>query len=257
MLQVTPIPALKDNYIWLIHGRDDPSRVAIVDPGEARPVAEYIGRAQLRVEAILVTHRHPDHTGGIPALRETLDVPVYGPSKEAGDVVTHPLADGAILELETLGLGFDVLHIPGHTLGHIAFHGNDALFPGDTLFSAGCGRLFEGTPEQMHDSLERLAGLPGDTRIYCGHEYTRANLAFAAAVEPENPLVRARHEEAIKLRERNKPTLPSRMDVELGTNPFLRTSESSVRRAAEQWSGTMLNDKVSVFAALRRWKDNF
>lgn len=257
MLQVTPIPALKDNYIWLIHGRDDPSRVAVVDPGESGPLLEYVSRNSLRVEAILITHRHPDHTGGIPALRETLGMPVYGPSKEAGDVVTHPLMDGDTLELESLGLAFDVLDIPGHTLGHIAFHGNGAVFAGDTLFSAGCGRLFEGSPEQMHGSLQRLAALPGETRIYCGHEYTLANLAFAAAVEPENSALRIRQEEAGKLRERNMPTLPSRMDLELGINPFLRTSESSVRRAAEQWSGTMLNDKVSVFAALRRWKDNF
>lgn len=257
MLKITPIPALNDNYIWLIHGQDDPSRVAIVDPGEAKPALEHVRREQLQVGAILITHRHPDHTGGVPVLRETLDVPVYGPSKEAGDVVTHPLEDGARLELETLGLAFDVLHIPGHTLGHIAFHGHGALFPGDTLFSAGCGRLFEGSPEQMHDSLQRLAGLPGETRIYCGHEYTLANLAFAATVEPENSAIRVHREEAGRLRERNKPTLPSRIDLELGINPFLRTSESSVRRAAEQWSGTMLNDKVSVFAALRRWKDNF
>jgi len=257
MLQVTPFPALRDNYIWLIHGSSDPSRIAIVDPGEAGPLQEYLSQHALQPEAILITHHHPDHTGGAVALRDEYDVPVYGPSREAAHVVTHPLADDATLTLDSLGLEFDVLHIPGHTLGHIALHGHGAVFPGDTLFSAGCGRLFEGTAEQMAASLERLAQLPDETRVYCGHEYTVSNLAFAATVEPDNSAIRTYRGSATQLRDRNTPTLPSRMDLERAVNPFLRTSESSVRRAAEQWSGTTLNDKVRVFAALRRWKDNF
>lgn len=257
MLKVSAVPALSDNYIWLIHSRKDPSRVVVVDPGEAAPVTAYLREAELEMAAIFITHRHPDHTGGVAALREMSDVAVFGPSEEAENVVTQPLPDRALLELEDLGLAFNVLHIPGHTLGHIAFHGHGTLFPGDTLFSAGCGRLFEGTPEQMTTSLEKLARLPADTSIYCGHEYTLANLAFAAAVEPGNAAVRAYRDTAAELRERNTPTLPSNIGLELRINPFLRTSESSVRRATEQWSKTMLNDKVSVFAALRRWKDNF
>ena len=257
MLKVTFIPALRDNYIWLVHGASDPSRVAVVDPGESQPLLAHLRDEGLQPAAVLVTHHHPDHTGGAAEVAATFDIPICGPALEARGLVTEPLEDGATLDLAELGLAFEVLHIPGHTLGHIALFGHGALFCGDTLFSAGCGRLFEGTAEQMAASLERLAALPDGTRIYCGHEYTAANLAFAAAVEPDNTDTRNYRDAVNELRVRNMPTLPSHVGLERLVNPFLRTSETRVRRAAEQWSASALDDKVRVFAALRRWKDNF
>lgn len=256
-MQVTPISALRDNYVWLIHGRRQPSRVAIVDPGDAVAVRDALRRLQLRPEAILVTHHHPDHVGGAPALRQEFDIPVFGPSREAREIVDHPLQDNEALRLESLDLAMKVLAIPGHTLGHIAYHGQGALFCGDTLFSAGCGRLFEGSPEQMVASLQRLAALPDDTLVYCGHEYTAANLAFAATVEPGNATVAEHRQMVAGLRAENRPTLPSKMRLERAINPFLRICEPTVRSSVEQWSGEGLNDKVRVFAALRRWKDDF
>lgn len=257
MLEVTTVAALQDNYVWLIHGRRDSSRVLIVDPGELAPVERALTRQGLRPAAVLVTHRHADHVGAARDLAERHGLRIFGPALEAESVVTEPLADNAELQFDDLGLSFRVLHIPGHTLGHIAYYGHGALFCGDTLFSAGCGRLFEGTPEQMSDSLERLASLPSPTLIYCGHEYTLANLRFAAAVEPDNPAIAALREDASARLALGQASLPSRLDCELAVNPFLRTSEAAVRRAAEQWSGTRLDDKVHVFAALRRWKDEF
>ncbi|HEX7046831.1 MAG TPA: hydroxyacylglutathione hydrolase [Gammaproteobacteria bacterium] len=261
MLEVTAVSALRDNYIWLIHGRKDSARrsgaVIIVDPGETAPVETAMAAQNLTPAAIFITHHHPDHTGGAAALAERFSIPVFGPSREAQGVVTTPLRDGDLASLPELGLEFQALDIPGHTLGHIALYGHGAVFCGDTLFSAGCGRLFEGTPEQMLASLERLAALPGDTQIYCGHEYTAANLAFAATVEPDNSATASYREEVAALRDRNMPSLPCRMDRERTVNPFLRTSENAIRLAVEEWSGKHLNDKVRVFSALRRWKDQF
>lgn len=257
MLDVIPVRALRDNYIWLIRGPDNPARVAIVDPGEPEPVERALAEHALAPAAVLVTHHHPDHTGGVAALAARYAVPVFGPAGEAAGVVTHRLEDGERFALPDHGARFEVLHIPGHTLGHIAFSGHGALFCGDTLFSAGCGRLFEGTPEQMLASLERLAALPNATRVYCGHEYTAANLAFAAAVEPDNAAVTAYRSKVAGLLAAGEPTLPSTIELERAVNPFLRTAQGAVRRAAGQWSGKALNDKVRVFAALRRWKDEF
>lgn len=255
MLKVTPVPAFKDNYIWLIHSRKNPARVLAVDPGDAAPVYRALAEYGLTLAGIFVTHHHHDHTGGVAELVKDFNVPVWGPANEAAGVVQHPLQEGYRVSME--GLEFSVLDIPGHTLGHIAFAGEGALFCGDTLFSAGCGRLFEGTPEMMSCSLGKLAVLPDDTAVYCGHEYTEANLRFAATVEPDNPDIAAAQDEARRLRETGQPTLPSRIGREKNINPFLRTHMNSLRQAAEQWSGTPLDDKVRVFAALRRWKDNF
>lgn len=257
MLEVTPVAALRDNYIWLIHAPRDRRRVLVVDPGDATPVEKTLAREGLQPAGILVTHHHPDHIGGAAALAAASNIPVHGPSTEAHAVVTHPLNDGERLELPELGLAFDALHIPGHTLGHTAFFGHDALFCGDTLFSAGCGRLFEGTPEQMLSSLQRLAGLPPQTQLYCGHEYTAANLAFAATVEPQNRAIAAYRKKVDALRQDGRPTLPSALERELDVNPFLRTKAAAVQHAVGERFGTAPGDEVGIFAALRRWKDDF
>lgn len=248
--------AFEDNYIWLIPGESS-REVAIVDPGDADPVFEALAAAKLQPCAILCTHHHGDHTGGVPDLLTRYSVPVYGPANERVRGMTHALHDGDEVHLASLGLRFTVLEIPGHTAGHIAFHGAGLLFCGDTLFSAGCGRLFEGTAEQMYRSLGRLAALPGDTAVYCGHEYTLANLRFALTVEPDNTAALAYRDEVLRLRECGQPTLPSTLERERAVNPFLRSHLPGVRQAAEQQAGTTLANPVSVFAALRRWKDHY
>lgn len=253
-LPVQAVAALRDNYIWLIHGSDDPRRVAIVDPGETAPVEAVLAAQQLTPVAMLITHHHPDHTAGAPALRERFGIPIYGPREAtAADTV---LADGEQLDLPALGLRFAVLVVPGHTRGHISYAGHGALFCGDTLFSAGCGRLFEGTAAELHYSLQRLAALPPDTAVYCGHEYTEANLRFARAVEPDNVAITA-HQACCAARPAGTPSLPSSIGLERQINVFLRTAEPDVQRAAADWLGKPLDGNVATFAALRKWKDNF
>ena len=256
MLKVTPVKAFRDNYIWLIHGAD-PRRVAIVDPGDARPVLEAIKAQGLEPVAILLTHHHPDHSAGIPLLQQAYDIPAWGPASEPVPGMTMAVSGRDRVELPALGRAFDVIDIPGHTAGHIAFHGHGALFCGDTLFSAGCGRIFEGTPAQMLASLDALAALPDETRVYCGHEYTLANLRFAQAVEPGNAEIAQHAEHVAALREDDKPSLPSTLGVERRINPFLRSDEPAVRDAAARHAGDALASRVEVFAAVRRWKDEF
>jgi hydroxyacylglutathione hydrolase len=256
MLRVTPLNAFKDNYIWLIHGAD-PRRIAIVDPGDARPVMTAIEAHGYKPVAILLTHHHPDHSAGIPALREAYDIPALGPANEPVRGMTAAVAGGERVELPELRLDFDVIDIPGHTAGHIAFHGHGALFCGDTLFSAGCGRLFEGTPPQMLASLDALASLPDDTRLFCGHEYTLANLRFAQAVEPDNADIAQHAAWVATLRADNTPSLPSTLGLEKRINPFLRCDAPTVQAAAAQRTGHALDSRAEVFAALRRWKDEF
>lgn len=257
MLKIVAIPALADNYIWMIHSPVEHSRVLLVDPGDAQPAMKRLRQDSLELAGIIITHHHPDHTGGVPELVEQWSCPVYGPAGEAAAVVTEPRADGELVQRPDLGLEFQAIAIPGHTLAHTAFYGHEALFCGDTLFSIGCGRLFEGTPEQMSDSLSRLAALPEASRVYAGHEYTLANLRFAAAVEPGNPEAEEYRRWCETERSANRPTLPSNIGREKRLNPFLRSAEDSIREAAEKWSGEPLGDKVRVFAALRRWKDEF
>lgn len=257
MLKVSAVRAFADNYIWLIHSPQDSRQVVAVDPGDARPVEEHLLANDLQLAGILITHHHADHVGGVAALLQRRQVPVFGPATERLPVAVHPLQEGDTASFPSLGLEFKVLDIPGHTKGHIAYEGHGAVFCGDTLFSAGCGRLFEGTPEQMTRSLAKLAALPDKTLVYCGHEYTVSNLEFACAVEPENQQSVVYLEECRALRTRGEATVPSTMRRERNVNPFLRCDRQSVKQAAEARAGRRLQDHVEVFAIIREWKDGF
>jgi hydroxyacylglutathione hydrolase len=253
-IQVVPIPAFRDNYIWCLR---DERHAVVVDPGDAAPVAAYLAREQLALSAILATHHHDDHVGGVCALTRQHPVPVYAPIDERIGCVTHRVGEGDVFQLPVFGLELRVLEIPGHTLTHVAYYGANMLFCGDTLFACGCGRLFEGTPLQMLTSLTRLAALPEDTRVYCGHEYTESNLRFGRTVDPANPLLATWAQEAADLRRRQQPTLPSSLAREKRGNPFLRCDDPVVAAAACRETGAALAGPVAVFAALREWKNRF
>jgi hydroxyacylglutathione hydrolase len=258
MAAIIPIPALRDNYIWLVRqGRS----ALVVDPGDASPVLAYLEREGVALKGIVITHHHGDHVGGIEGLTARYRVPVYGPARESIPGRTHPVAEGDVVAAPEVGLELGVLDVPGHTAGQVAYVGTcdgvPVTFTGDTLFTCGCGRIFEGTPAQMMASLMKLAALPGDTLVYCGHEYTLANLRFALAVEPDNPALRKRQLHAQATRDRGLPTVPSRMDEERATNPFLRAAEPAVRVAAEAHAGRAFSGTVDVFATLREWKNSF
>lgn len=254
MLEIVPLPAFKDNYIWTLRkGR----QAAVVDPGDARPVKEYLAREGLTLVAILATHHHPDHVGGIAELVAMTKVPVFGPRGEPIPALTNPLGQGDKAAIPELDASFSVLDIPGHTRAHVAYYGLGSLFCGDTLFACGCGRVFEGTAEQMLASLSKLAALPDETLVYCGHEYTLANIRFARAVDPHNALLAAREERAQRLREAGRPTLPSTLGEERATNPFLRCAEPAVVESANKYLGARIADPVRVFAAIREWKNKF
>jgi hydroxyacylglutathione hydrolase len=257
MLTVTPVRAFADNYLWLVQGLADASRTAVVDPGDAPAVLTALEQSGLSLDAILVTHHHPDHVGGVAELVERTGARVFGPAAEHVPAVSTPVRGGDEVVLDSLGLRFAVLDVPGHTAGHIAYYGHGALFCGDTLFSGGCGRLFEGTPEQMLASLDGLAALPDDTRVFCAHEYTLSNLRFAMTVEPDNADLRVWQGEATSLRERDVPTVPTTIGREKRINPFLRSRIDGVRRSAEAHAGASLASPVAVFAEIRRWKDGF
>ena len=252
--EVVPLRAFADNYIWTIR---DAGHAVVVDPGDAQPVLDYLTREKLKLVAILNTHHHADHVGGNAALLTHAAVPVYGPRDERIPEVTVRLADGQHFVLPHFNIEMETLEIPGHTRSHIAFHGDGMLFCGDTLFAAGCGRLFEGTPRQMYDSLTRLSRLADATRVYCGHEYTLANIRFARAAEPDN-LRLAELETAVQLlRARDQPTLPSTIGQEKATNPFLRVTEPAIVHSASARAAKKLSDPVSVLAEIRHWKNNF
>jgi hydroxyacylglutathione hydrolase len=257
--KLTPLPAFADNYIWWL---DDGRNALVVDPGDATPVlAALEQRPELTLSHILVTHHHADHTGGVAELRQKTGAAVLGPAAELIPQPFTPLSQGH--HIQALGLNFEVLDVPGHTAGHIAFYcasigQSPLLFCGDTLFSAGCGRLFEGTPAQMLESLERLAQLPGNTAVCCTHEYTLSNLRFARTVEPGNLALAAYAERCELLRAQAQPTLPSNMAQELAINPFLRSREKGVLATlASRDPQLNVNDPVAAFACLRQWKNEF
>jgi hydroxyacylglutathione hydrolase len=251
-LNVVPVRAFKDNYVWTLRNA---THAAVVDPGEAQPVLDYLAREELKLAAILATHHHPDHVGGIAQILEKYRVPVYGPKNEPIPTLTRPVSEGDTVTIPELGASFSVLDIPGHTRAHIAYYGAGALFCGDTLFACGCGRLFEGTAEQMYASLQKLRALPDDTKVYCGHEYTLANIGFAKGVEPGNAALSQREQRDQRLRAAGKPTVPSRLGEEKATNPFLRCTEPAVVESVNKYLGTRVSDPVRVFAAIREWKN--
>ncbi|MET3440823.1 hydroxyacylglutathione hydrolase [Variovorax paradoxus] len=261
-MTLVPLPAFADNYIWMLQ---DGSNAIVVDPGDAQPVFDALARDKLQLAAILVTHHHPDHTGGVAALHAATGAPVFGPARERIPEPFTPLLQGD--SAEVLGLRFQVIDVPGHTAGHIAYFLPEGqgqaplpplLFCGDTLFSGGCGRLFEGTPAQMLASLDALAALPGDSRVCCAHEYTLANLRFAQAVEPGNADLTQYTAHCENLRAQGQPTLPSQLATERRINPFLRSREATVLRAVREHAELSANAaEADVFAALRQWKNDF
>jgi hydroxyacylglutathione hydrolase len=254
VIEISPVPAFQDNYIWVLARNGE---AIVVDPGDAAPVHDALRRQALRLTGILVTHHHGDHVGGVAELAHTYRVRVWGPAHES-----IPQRDVALREgdrVQVLGQQFAVIDVPGHTSGHIALHAPaiDALLCGDTLFACGCGRLFEGTPAQMYASLQKLAHLPGATRVYCAHEYTLSNIRFARAVEPDNAELAERQRQCEQQRARGEPTVPSTIAVERATNPFLRCDEATVRAAAERRAPGAGADPVATFTAIRAWKNAF
>ena len=268
-LNVLPIKAFSDNYIWALQPQGC-AEVTLVDPGQAEPCIEFLRTNGLTLNAILITHHHPDHTGGVLALKAFADelghdVKVYGPATENIPACDIKLTEGELITLNftdsdtntETDIEFSILDLPGHTAGHIAYVNEQALFCGDTLFSGGCGRLFEGTAAQMHHPLSKLKALPSSTPVYCTHEYTMSNLQFALAVEPNNQALRAYFERVKKVRAKDEITLPSSIQLENAINPFLRCEQTDVINAASNYSKNTLNNSVDVFAAIRSWKDNF
>lgn len=255
-LVITPIRSFSDNYIWCLKSGND-STVAVVDPGDAAPVQRHLEENNLTLGCILITHHHSDHVGGIKALLQRYPgIPVYGPAKENIQNLTTVLGQGDVVELDSPACRFEVLDVPGHTAGHIAYFGEGVLFCGDTVFAGGCGRVFDGTFEQLADSMQQIAALPADTMLYCAHEYTAANLGFAKWVEPENQTLLERDRADLSRAEKGIPTVPSQLALELETNPFLRCGQPSVIDAAEKHKGDKLAGYREVFRELREWKDS-
>jgi len=253
MFNVIRIPAFKDNYIWLLRKG---ASAAVVDPGDARPVLDLLDREGLSLASILVTHHHADHQGGVAELLAHYPAEVFGPAAESITGLSRPLSGGETVRIAACDVEFQVIAVPGHTLGHIAYYGAGCLFCGDTLFAGGCGRVFEGTAAQMADSLARLAALPDETAVYCAHEYTQANLRFALAVEPGNRRLQSRVDEVARARASGLATVPSTMAIEKASNPFLRCGEPEVVASARRRAPAAA-DEVAVFAALREWKNGF
>ncbi len=257
MNKIIAIPAFKDNYIWAIHSLEG-SQLVVVDPGSADPVLEYLQTNNLTLSAILVTHHHWDHSGGVVALlKQFPNIQVYGPANEKVEGLTKGVKENDVISLEAHQLELRVIDIPGHTLGHIAFVGSSLLFCGDTLFSCGCGRIFEGTPNQMYHSLEKIKNLSKNTLVYCGHEYTLANIAFAQTADPHNKALAKRLIDVQNLRAQNLPSLPVSLQMECETNPFLRCEAPEIVNAVQNYSHAKLSSSIDIFAQLREWKNNY
>ena len=254
MMAIHAVPAFSDNYLWVIERE---GKAACVDPGDAAPIAAFLAARGLELTCILATHHHGDHVGGLATLKARFGCPAYGPAHEAIAGLDHRLGEGDRITVPGLGMELSVLDVPGHTAGHIAYVGEGAVFCGDTLFACGCGRLFEGTPGQMSESLGKLARLPAATQAYCAHEYTLSNIRFAQAVEPGNVALEDRRARDQARRDRGEPTVPSTIDEERATNPFLRCHVPEVIDAASRRAGKALRDPVEVFATLREWKNQF
>ncbi len=256
MPAIVPVRAFGDNYIWVLHNQQ---HAAVIDPGDAEPALAYLEEHNLKLAAILCTHHHGDHVSGVCKLRQVYNAPVYGPQLEKIPCISQPVGEGDTVEIPELSIKLDVLHIPGHTLGHLAYLGDRNLFCGDTLFGCGCGRLFEGTAAQLFHSLQRLASLPGETKVYCAHEYTEANIRFALACEPNNAELQKRRENARTLCATDQPTVPSTIMLEKATNPFLRCTTPEIIHNLEQHSGLTLppDNELAIFTALREWRNNF
>jgi hydroxyacylglutathione hydrolase len=254
MLSLLPLPILVDNYVWLLKSEDD--LAVVVDPGAAEPVLGLI-ESGLRIAAVLITHHHPDHLDGLPSILRACPAPVYAPHDSRIPLATHRVGDGDRVELAELALSFEVIAVPGHTLSHVAYYDGTRVFCGDTLFSLGCGRLFEGTPKQMLDSLDRLAALPAETAVCCTHEYTESNARFALHVDPHNPALLRRSLAVGELRRQQSPSLPSTIGSERECNPFLRIDSPALRAAVADRTLAKTGDRIARFAELRRWKDEF
>jgi len=251
-IQIEAIKAFRDNYIWAVH---DGRHCVIVDPGEASGALAFLERHDLLLCGLLLTHHHHDHVGGVDEIRARHPAPAWGPDDPRMPGNLRVVGEGDSVSIEKPGLAFSVLETPGHTTSHIAFYGHDLLFCGDTLFSAGCGRLFEGTPAQMQDSIDKFIALPDSTRVYCAHEYTESNCRFARRVEPENEALARRCDQVADLRRRDRVTLPSTIEAEKTFNPFMRTREASVIAAAHRHEPGKADSPAAVFGVLRRWKD--
>jgi hydroxyacylglutathione hydrolase len=259
-LEYVPVPAFEDNYIWLV---SDGRHAVAVDPGEAAPVRAYLAKRGWQLSAILLTHHHQDHVGGVADLLNGQDVPVYGPAGESIERLTYRLKSGDRVSLAEPALEFRVLDVPGHTSGHIAYFqaadpaGTPHVFCGDTLFACGCGRLFEGTPAQMLKSLDELAALPGDTQVHCAHEYTLSNIRFALAAEPDNLALQAWRDKATALRERGVPTLPTTIGHEKAVNPFLRADQPAIQTTLAEQLHESVPDRLTAFTLVREWTNRF
>ena len=255
-MKLIPLPAFDDNYIWMLH---DGQRALVVDPGDAQPVLAALQRESLQLQSILVTHHHPDHTGGVDVLRDATGASVFGPAKERMPEPLQRLRSGDTVQV--LDLDWQVLDVPGHTAGHIAYFCEipghaPVLFCGDTLFSGGCGRLFEGTAQQMQASLALLAALPDATRVCCAHEYTLSNLKFALEVEPDNLALVAYQSRCKALREQGLPTLPSTIETERQINPFMRSGQPTILASARRFDAEGLAHN-GAFSTLRQWKNQY
>lgn len=255
-VNITPIPIFSDNYVWTIT-RTGTSSAVVIDPGDAKPVSKYLDERGLNLEAILITHHHWDHVGGIDLLKQQYGATVYGPVREKIEHVDVHVSEGDTVNIPSLELEFSVLDLPGHTTGHVGYLAEGHLFCGDTLFSAGCGRLFNGTAEQLHTSLNRISALPDTTAVCCTHEYTLNNLHFAQEVEPDNVQVAAYIPQVEDMMRLRRPSLPSSIAKEKQINPFLRTTRETVRKAVSEHTGRLIGDDLDCFTELRKWKDNF